>query len=178
MKKRSLFKILTILVSLSLPTIVYAACFDDLSPMETGSARVHIDEAIEHSAGLIEGTKRIVLLNQEAAKAKGLPDLKKRIGEVEIHTKKMLGHAAETIKAINGALAASDITKEAKGHGEEALSRINEAINNIRQILNSTKAAAATSDYNRAIEQTIESIKSAEKAISLTEDGHFHIRKM
>lgn len=176
--KIPLFKISIILVSLFASTVIFAACFDDLAPMETGSARIHIDESIKHGTELMESAKKIVILDQDVAKAKELPDLKKRINEVETHIKKMLGHAAEMIKAINGAIDASDITKEAKGHGEEALSRINEAINNLRQALNSAKAAKLASDYNRAMKQTMEGTKYAEKARSLAEEGYSHIKKM
>lgn len=176
--KRSHFEILIILISLLVPIFVFAACFDDPASTENNNARRYIDEAIKHGAELMEGGKRIAVLNQETSKAKGLPDLKKKISEIEIHTKNMLGHAAETIKAINGALEASDITKEAKGHGEEAVSRIKEAITNLRQTLNSTKAAVLATDYGKAMGKTSEGINYAEKARSLAEEGYSHIKKM
>jgi hypothetical protein len=176
--KRSLLEILTILISLISPILVSAACFDDLDPTDNNRVRHHIDEAIKHSVELIDGGKRIATLNQETSKAKGLPDLRKKISEIEIHTRKILGHATEAINALNGALGAPDITKEAKGHGEEALAHINEAIINLRQTLNSTKAAASSSDYSKAMEQTMEGTRYAERAGSLAEEGYVSIKKM
>lgn len=176
--KRSLFEILAILISLVAPILVSAACFDDLAPAENNSARPHIDEAIKHVAELTEGGRKIAVLNQEASKTKGLQDLKKKISELDIHTKKMLEHAAETINAINGAIGAPDITKEAKGHGEEALTNIKEVTTNLKQTLNSAKAAASAPDFNKAMENTMEGIRYAERARSLAEEGYFHIKKM
>lgn len=176
--KRSLFEILVILISLVTPILVSAACFDDLAPAEKNSARPHIDEAIKHVAGLTEGGRRIAVLNQETSKTKGLQDLKKKISELEISTKKMLDLASETINAISGAIGASDITKEAKGHGEEALTNIKEATTNLRLTLNSTKAAASAPDYNKAMENIMEGIRYAERARSLAEEGSVHIKKM
>ncbi|HLF85632.1 MAG TPA: hypothetical protein VI584_00965 [Nitrospiria bacterium] len=174
----SLFKIFIILISLISPILVSAACFDDLDPAENDRVRPYIDEAIKHSVELIEGGKRTTALYQEASKAKGLPDLRKKITEIEIHTRMILEHAKETINALNGALGAPDITKEAKGHGEEALARINEAITNLRQTLNSTKAAASSPDYSKTMEQTMEGTRYAERARSLAEEGYVSIKKM
>ncbi len=176
--KRSLFEILAISISLLAPILVSAACFDDLDSAKNKSSRPHIDEAIKHVAELTEGGRRIAVLNQAASKTKGLQDLKKKISELEISTKKMLEYAAETINALNGALGASDITKEAKGHGEEALTNIKEATTNLRQTLNSANAAASAPDYNKAMENTMEGIRYAERARSLAEEGYFHIKKM
>lgn len=176
--KRSLFAILAILISLIAPILVSAACFDDLPPAENNSARPHIDEAIKHVAELTEEGRGIVVLNQEASKIKGLQDLKKKISELEISSKKMLEHAAETINAINEAIGASDITKEAKGHGEEALTKIKEATTNLRQTLSSANAAASAPDYNKAMGNIMEGIRYAERARSLAEEGSFHIKKM
>ncbi len=176
--KRSLLEILVILISLVAPILVSAACFDDLSPEEINSARPHIAEAIKHIAELTEGGRKISELNQEVSKTKGLQDLKKKISEIEISTKKMLEHAAETINAIKGAIGASDITKEAKGHGEEASAHINDAITNLRLTLNSIKTAASNPDYSKAMEQTMEGIRYSEKARSLAEESYFHIKKM
>ncbi len=176
--KRSMLKISAILILLITPLIASAACFDDLAPEEENKARPHIDEAVKHGAELTQGGRKISVLSQEASKTKGLQDLKKKISEIEINAKKMLEHAAETINAINGAIGAPDITKESKGHGEEALSNIKEATTNLRQTLNSTNAATSAPDFNKAMENTKEGIRYAERARYLADEGYFHIKKM